>query len=57
MYFSSACVDNTKADLNNRDAAVVTFPGPTYVLPFSLLALVVVLLARYACYFLLNGLR
>jgi hypothetical protein len=31
-------------DINNEDVAVVAFRGPTYVLPFSLLALVVVLL-------------
>jgi hypothetical protein len=32
------------SDIKHRDATVVAFRGPMYVLPFSLLALVVVLL-------------
>jgi hypothetical protein len=39
------CIDNTMADANKIDDAVEAFPGPMYVLPFSHLTLVVVLLA------------
>jgi hypothetical protein len=40
-----AYFDHTTGNINNGDDVVVAFPGPTYMLPFLLLALAGVLLA------------